>query len=258
MPESSKTIVRIADTKALFTPHSSLFTFFSPSLLTFFILFACLLPNQANAAIQLPELTGRVVDNANMLDEQEEQRLTALLKKHEDATTNQVVVVTVPDLGGNDIEDYSYQLLHHWGVGQDVDNGVLLVVAKKERKMHIEAGLGLEDTLTDAICANIIDATIMPRFKRGRFGAGIEDGVTGIIDTLDGKYQMKKVHPMLTPIEETIVMFILLSVMGFATDLIPSGSSFSLRKKTPGRYYHWRDSWFSSGRRGGGGAMSGW
>ena len=211
------------------------------------------------AAIQFPQLTGRVVDNADMLNAKEERHITDLLAAHEKATTNQVVVVTLPDLGGNDIENYGYQLGNHWGIGQKgVDNGVLLIVAKKERKLRIEVGLGLEDTLTDAICANIINAIIVPKFKRGKFDDGIDDGVTAIIDALGGQYRMKQVHPKVSPTEESIIMFILMSLLGLVYRFAPSSSPYSLRPKQPGRYYHWHDSWYGGGHGGGfGGGFSG-
>src|SRR5690554_1153517 len=110
------------------------------------------------SAISFPELTGRVVDNADMIDAATEQQLTQMLAAHEQNSTNQVVVVTVNDLQGTTIEDFGYQLGRTWGIGQkNADNGALLLVAKDERKVRIEVGYGLEGVLTDAISANIID-----------------------------------------------------------------------------------------------------
>lgn len=138
-----------------------------------------------------PELTGRVVDNAGMLDTSRERRISQLLEAHENATTNQVVVVTLPDLGGYSIETYGYQLGRDWGVGQKgKDNGVLLIVAKKERKVRIEVGYGLEGTLTDAIASNIVHTVILPLFKQGNFDEGIERGAKTTIQALGGQYTM--------------------------------------------------------------------
>lgn len=146
-----------------------------------------------HASNHFPTLSGRVVDNANMLDQAGEQRLTALLEGHQNATSNQLVIVTLPDLGGVDIETYGYQLGRSWGIGQKgKDNGLLLIVAKKERKIRIEVGYGLEGSLTDAISSNIINSVILPEFKKGQFGNGIEQGATAIIQALGGQYKMKK------------------------------------------------------------------
>lgn len=146
-----------------------------------------------HADSHFPALSGRVVDHASMLDQALEQRLTGLLKAHEYATTNQVVIVTLPNLGGYDIETYGYQLGRHWQIGQkDKDNGVLLIVAKKERKVRIEVGYGLEGTLTDAISSNIINSVILPEFKKARFAIGIEHGSAAIVQALGGEYEIKK------------------------------------------------------------------
>lgn len=144
-------------------------------------------------AADFPRLSGRVVDNAGLLDAPAEQRISDLLAGHENATTNQVVVVTLKDLGGEVIEDYGYQLGRHWGIGQKgKDNGVLLIVAQKERKVRIEVGYGLEGTLTDAISSNIIYSIIVPGFKKGQFSESIEAGATAIVQALGGQYTMKK------------------------------------------------------------------
>ena len=152
-----------------------------------------LVPGLTHANTHFPSLTGRVGDNANMLDRAREQRLAGLLEGHENATTDQVVIVTLSSLGGYDIETYGYQLGRHWGIGQKgKNNGVLLIITKKERKVRIEVGYGLEGTLTDAISSNIINSVIVPEFKKARFGNGIEQGATAIIQALGGQYQMKK------------------------------------------------------------------
>lgn len=152
-----------------------------------------MLCSAALAAPAFPELSGRVVDNAEMLSPQAERRLTERLAGHERAGGNQVVVVTVPDLGGETIEEYGYQLGRHWGIGQEgEDNGVLLIVAEQERRVRIEVGYGLEGTLTDALASNIIHAVILPAFREGRFEAGIVEGATAILAALGGEYQPRE------------------------------------------------------------------
>ena len=143
--------------------------------------------SSVQAALDFPELTGRVVDGANLLSAEDESRITQLLKAHEEKTTNQVVVVTLKSLQDHDIADYGYQLGRHWGIGQaEQDNGVLLIVAPNERKVRIEVGYGLEATLTDALSQQIIDYQILPQFKKKNYAGGIKDGVGGILGVLDG------------------------------------------------------------------------
>ena len=157
------------------------------------LLFSLLASVLVFAAPQFPALSGRVVDQGNFLSPAAENQISQQLKAHEDATTNQVVVVTLPDLQGYSIEDFGYQLGRHWGIGQkDMDNGALLLVSRAERKIRIEVGYGLEGTLTDAISSNIINTVITPAFKKGKFEEGIKQGTTAIIDAIGGQYQIKK------------------------------------------------------------------
>jgi uncharacterized protein len=214
-----------------------------PSLLGL-VLIAGLLLQPAAAAPNFPQLTGRVVDNAGMLEAAARQRLDTLLQGHENATSNQVVVVTLPDLDGYDIADYGYQLGRHWGIGQKgQDNGVLLIVARQERKVRIEVGYGLEGTLTDAISANIINAVMVPAFKKGQFSQGIEAGAAAIIQALGGQYTMKKAARSKTAAFPFILFFIIVIII---VNVIGGG-----RRRRGGRYYGGYYGGF--GGRGGGG-----
>lgn len=133
----------------------------------------------------LPELTGRVVDMANLISADTERSLSLDLEKLEQETTDQVVVVTVPDLEGEPIESLGLRLGRGWGIGQkDVDNGVLLIVAPNDRKVRIEVGYGLEGLLTDDRAKVIIDDPLLPAFRAGRYEAGISNGVSEIVAVL--------------------------------------------------------------------------
>ncbi len=160
-------------------------------ILCVFLLFSSA---QCLAAIEFPALTGRVVDTAGLLSSKATNKVTRLLTRHEEKTTNQIVVVTLTDLQGRTIEEYGYQLGRHWGVGQkERNNGVLLLVAKNERKLRIEVGYGLEGALTDAMAGNIIQTVIRPQFKKGNFDQGVFRGVNAIIAAIKGEYQAKEV-----------------------------------------------------------------
>lgn len=154
----------------------------------FLIVFTTLaLVHASEAEPSFPALTGRVVDQAGILDPAVESRLETKLNGLESKTTTQLVVVTLRTLGGYDIADYGYQLGRHWGIGQKgKNNGAVLIVAPTERKVRIEVGYGLEGSLTDAVTRLIIEHAILPRFRVGDFAGGIERGVDDIVQVLSG------------------------------------------------------------------------
>jgi len=138
-------------------------------------------------ALDFPPLTGRVVDNAGILNPDISSDLADKSKYLEEKSGIQLVVATVPSLQGSDIETYANGLFRAWRLGQaQKSNGVLLLVAPNERKVRIEVGYGLEGTLTDAVASVIISSAIIPRFKTGDFSGGVERGVGGILDVLSG------------------------------------------------------------------------
>jgi uncharacterized protein len=142
----------------------------------------------AAPAADVPYLSGRVVDEANVLSPAVRERLTATSKSHEDRTTNQVVVLTVPTIGGESIEEYANRVFGTWKLGQNgKDNGVLLVVVPNDRKLRIEVGYGLEAALPDVDAARIIRNQITPRFKAGDFDNGVTDGLDAIVARLEGR-----------------------------------------------------------------------
>jgi uncharacterized protein len=150
----------------------------------------CLISACAAQTLSFPALTGRVVDDAALLDAATRTALTGSLADLEQKTTDQLVVVTLKSLQGTSIEDYGYQLGRRWQIGQkDKNNGVLLIVAPNERKVRIEVGYGLEGTLTDAITKLIIENSILPRFKVADFSGGIKRGVEDIVQVLTGDAQ---------------------------------------------------------------------
>ncbi|MDV2987123.1 UNVERIFIED_CONTAM: TPM domain-containing protein [Methylobacteriaceae bacterium AG10] len=141
----------------------------------------------AAAEPDFPKLTGRVVDAAGILSPEARTRIDGKIKAHEDRTGDQLVVATVPSLQDLTVEDYANRLARSWGIGQKkTNNGVLLLVAPKERKVRIEVGYGLEGALTDALSKTIITSAITPRFRQGDFSGGVEAGVDAILPILAG------------------------------------------------------------------------
>ncbi len=138
-----------------------------------------------------PKLTGRVVDQADILSPEQEAALTAKLQGLETRTNRQLVVATLNSLDGYDISDYGYRLGRAWKIGQDgrgeseKDNGAILIVAPNERRMRIEVGYGLEPVLTDGFSSSVIRNDITPLFKAGDMPAGINAGVDRIIKQIE-------------------------------------------------------------------------
>ena len=137
------------------------------------------------AGLKLPELSGRVVDDAHVLSPQVQSDLTGKLTALEQKTSRQVVVVTVASLGGYPIEDYGNQLLRKWGIGQKgLNNGAVFIVVPSEHKVRIEVGYGLEPILTDALSSVILQEQVLPRFRAGDIPGGVEAGTDAIIQQL--------------------------------------------------------------------------
>ena len=172
-----------------------------------------------------PALTGRIVDNANLIGSEARGRIAAKLKAHEDKTGDQLVVATLPSLQGIGIEDFANGLFRFWKLGvAKTNNGVLLLVAPNERKVRIEVGYGLEGALTDALSKVIITTAVTPKFKTGDFAGGIEGGVDAILEILSGDAEQWQRRAVIRDDEMSVsdmiavavaMLFILLFIIAF-------------------------------------------
>lgn len=136
----------------------------------------------------IPFLTGRVTDNADILSKDTFREISESLKAHEQKTGNQIAVLTVRSLEGESIEDYAVAVFNAWKLGQKgKDNGILVVVAPNDRRMRIEVGYGLEGTLPDGLAGSIIRTLMTPQFKTGNYNDGIQSGIKAIIEVLEGR-----------------------------------------------------------------------
>lgn len=141
-------------------------------------------------ALDVPPLSGRIVDLAHVLPPAATARLSDALQAHETKTSNQVAVLIVPSLEGEPLFDFSHRVATTWKLGaKGSDNGALLFIAIKERKIRLEVGYGLEGALTDARAAQIIRNEIAPKFRAGDVPGGVMAGVQAVLHTIEGTYQ---------------------------------------------------------------------
>lgn len=144
-------------------------------------------------ALDVPPLSGRVVDLADLLSPRAEREIAAMSAQLEKSDSTQIAVLTVPSLEGEPLAEYALKAAETWGLGQgEEDNGALLLVAKAERKVRIEVGYGLEGRLTDLMAGRIVDLEIIPRFKQGDFDSGVLAGVTAMAQAVRGEYKAGK------------------------------------------------------------------
>lgn len=157
-------------------------------LLAWALLFLFALPFPVSAR-EIPGYQGYVNDYASMMSPGVRDRLERTLQSFDMSDSTQVAILTIDSLEGDPVEDFSIRVVDQWGIGRKgKDNGVLFLVAKKERKMRIEVGRGLEHLLTDLAAGRIIDNVVSPRFKQGGFDEGFEAGINAIIETCRGEY----------------------------------------------------------------------
>jgi uncharacterized membrane protein YgcG len=133
-------------------------------------------------ALDVPPFRDPVTDLAGMLTSEQVEQLNGLLSEFQAATTNQFAVLIIPSLEGENLESYSMRVASQWALGtKEKDNGLLLLVAQEERRLRIEVGYGLEGVLTDAFCGRVIDHTIVPYFKEGKYYEGISAGLVELV-----------------------------------------------------------------------------
>ena len=156
----------------------------------------CLLSGSASAGISLPKPEGWVTDRAGLLDASTKNHLEQLLTEVNRQGSVEIAVVTLPTLGGQSVEEVAVELFAAWEIGKKgKDEGALLLVAPKERKLRIEVGYGLEEIIPDGLAGEIIRDTITPRFRQGRFAEGIEAGIARIVETIARHKQIQPPPP---------------------------------------------------------------
>ncbi|MSS73245.1 MAG: TPM domain-containing protein [Candidatus Latescibacteria bacterium] len=199
-------------------------------------------------ALEVPFLAGRVNDTARMLSPQTVAELEAALKAHEDSTSNQVVVLTVSSLEGEALEDYSMKVAETWKIGQKGrDNGVILLVARDDRKVRIEVGGGLEGALPDITCGQIIRHEIVPRFRDGDYDVGVRNGTLAILSAIGGTYAPRAGSSRPGRTSQVVPLLLFMGVIGLFAAL----KRFRTGSRSRGGW------WIGTGSSGGGSSFSG-
>lgn len=212
--------------------------------------------------------TGLVHDYAGLLSEDQKQQLETKLVNFDNSTSNQIVVLTVLSMQGNDIADYAVELGRAWGVGgKQFNNGIILLIAKNDRKLHIATGYGLEGAIPDVTASQIIQELIKPNFRNGDYNAGINQGVDALMAAAQGKYNIAREYGGRSISFGTLL---LIGIFIFIVIVIISrnsgggrGGSFMSRRGHRGFSgpFIWPSSggggWTGSGNWGGGGSSGG-
>jgi len=180
-------------------------------LLCLVMIFPCMA-----AALEVPTLKGRVNDYAAMLPPEAESRIETLLKDLEEKDSTQVVVLTVPSLAGDSLEDFSMRVAERWKIGRKgLDNGAILVIARDDRKVRIEVGYGLEGRLTDITAGRIIRDRIVPEFRAGRFDQGVLNGVVALTEVVRGEFQASGQPPAASGAKDLMPFLLIFVFMVF-------------------------------------------
>jgi uncharacterized protein len=147
-------------------------------------------------ARDVPALKARVNDYARMLSSYTEKQLEGILRDLEQTDSTQIVILTIPSLEGEVLEEFSIKVLDEWKIGQKgLDNGAMLLIAQDDREIRIEVGYGLEGSLTDLMSGRIVHDVILPRFRAGNFDQGVLDGVQAMVGVVRGEYKAPEKIP---------------------------------------------------------------
>lgn len=159
-----------------------------------FFIFTLLSIHSSKAQFTIPEIPSKqtsLYDYADVLQPEEERALEEKLIRYSDSTTTQIVVITIADLKGENIGLLTPRWGQAWGIGgsKEQDNGVVILLARDNRKIHISPGYGVEDRLTAGITGELVRNVILPEFKAGSYYRGLDKGADAIFDVLKGKYK---------------------------------------------------------------------
>ena len=180
-------------------------------------------------------------DYAGILAPDDRARLDARIAEREQATGAQVVVAIFPSLDGENLEDFSIRLAERWRVGQKgLDNGAIVLVFFKDRKVRIEVGYGLEGAIPDAVAGQIIRDTVAPAFRERRYAAGLEAAVNAIFARVDATPVAARARPRGSPVgsSQLVLLFVVVVIAMMAL-----GAIRGRRRRSPASYGYSRGRW---------------
>jgi uncharacterized protein len=235
-------------------------------LLLSLLIFSILVASSLSFALDVPPLRGRVNDYAGVMNQDQARSLESQLAQFEQDTGHQVAVLTIPTLDGEDIEGFSIRVAENWKIGKKgFDDGVILVVAIKDRKLRFEVGYGVEGVLPDAITKHITSNYIVPRFRSQDYAGGIISGIDTVLKVIKkeplpesarkkGGSQGSKVNFLVM----LAVTFAVLGLMGFGSMGNRRRNSIWATRGRGGPPIFWGGGGFGGGGfSGGGGSDSG-
>ncbi len=235
------------------------------NLVKFFVIFFIL------AGFIVPNPTGYVNDYAGVLTLEVKKKLSLIAEDLSKNNIAELAILIVETTGGVDDFEYAQAVFDNWKIGKKgVDNGILIFVSMKERKIRIHTGYGIEGIITDGVAGEVIDNYMIPYFKEGKFGEGILNGVLAIVEKLDKEGKLNNVKPKVVKkkanrISQDFVLFIFVLIIILNIILSISGNRVRGRYYTGGRYYGGFGGFggggfggFGGGSSGGGGAGRSW
>lgn len=200
----------------------------------------------------VPRLHERVTDFTNTLEFSQWRSLESRLKSFEDSTSTQIAIVIISSLQGENITDYALRIAEENKIGtKGRDNGLLILIAKEEKKIRFEVGYGLEGSLPDALCDQIIRNEIHSRFREGDFYGGLNAAITAVFQATKGEYKAEgRIKEKVTSWGSVLVALVLFMMFGFS--IFSGGRRYGISS----RGYHRSGFWgggFGGGFFGGGG-----
>ena len=230
-------------------------------LIRFIAFFLTLIHVTLASALDVPPLKGRVNDYAGLMPPARAQALEQRLEQFENGTGHQIAMLTIPNLGGEDIEGFGIRVAESWKIGKKkFDNGAILIVAQNDRKLRIEVGYGLEGALPDAIASRIINEVIVPRFRGGDFPGGIEAGADAIMKVTSGEAlpeaQRRKPSSRAAHFPFALLLPLLLFGFWIISALTPQRRGLWSTRSGPGGFFP-GGGFAGGGFGGGGGGFSG-
>jgi len=214
--------------------------------------------------VSVPQLHERVSDFTNTLEFTQWRALESQLKRFEDSTSTQIAVVIISSLQGEDITDYALKIAEANKIGRKgKDNGLLILIAKEDKKIRFEVGYGLEGSLPDALCDQIIRNEIRPRFREGDFYGGVSAALAAVIQATKGEYKAEGSTRRKVTSWGTILLALM--VLGsFGMSIFSGGRRYGVSSRGYSRSSYWGGGFgggggfFGGGGFGGGGGSSGW